>query len=291
MFLNLSKGKMDTTHINTRDGEQLRAQLGTLLQLQATLPADADLSPVLATGGIPGDWLRITGQSAGDGVTIYVHGGGFAHSKPQIERLMAYRLAQATARPAFRVDYRLAPVHQFPAAVDDVVAVYRALLEQGVPARDILLAGESAGGTLVLSTLLTLKENGDPMPGGALSVSPLTDFDAAVTSQGRDVIDPAMVASLGPTYLGDAPPDQAPQSPAYGDLRGLPPLMLAVGTDELLLQDVRRFAERADEAGVDVTLDLYQDMPHVFHASVLFPPEEQLPVASAFLERVSKHFG
>lgn len=282
---------MDTTCIDTGDGEQLRAQLNTLLQLQPTLPADADLSPVLATGGIPGDWLRTGGQSAADGVTIYVHGGGFAHSKPDIERLMAYRLAQATARPAFRVDYRLAPAHPFPAAIDDVVAVYRALLEQGVPADDIVLAGESAGGTLVLSTLLTLKENGDPLPGGALSVSPLTDFAATVTSQGRDVIDPAMVASLGPVYLGDAPPDQAPQSPAYGDLRGLPALVLAVGTDEMLLDDVRRFAERADEAGVDVTLDLYQDMPHVFHAAVLFPPDEQLAVAAAFLERVSKLFG
>ncbi|WP_219414348.1 alpha/beta hydrolase fold domain-containing protein [Pseudonocardia nigra] len=134
------------------------------------LDADADLStPLDRTGGVPGTWVRARPGPrpvTDTGVTLYVHGGGFAHSNPPMERIMAHRLSLATGRPAFAVDYRLAPAHPFPAAVEDVVAVHRSLLEQGVPASRILFAGESAGGTLALSALLVLAAAGDPLPAG-----------------------------------------------------------------------------------------------------------------------------
>ncbi|WP_163506164.1 alpha/beta hydrolase fold domain-containing protein [Fodinicola acaciae] len=283
---------MDITHLDTGDGDDLRTQLGALFSDPPMLDPDADPAPVLDTGGVPGDWLSVRGQSAADGVTVYLHGGGFAHSNRLWERVMAYRLAQATARPAFRVDYRLAPAHPFPAAIEDAVTVYRALLDQGVPAEAVMFAGESAGATLVLSTLLVLKENGDPQPGHALAVSPVTDFSdrsAAATADGSsDTIRPGTMAAVGSTYLGGARPDEAPQSPAYGDLGGLAPLTLAVGTDEVLLADVRRFGELAAEAGVRVSLDLYRDMPHAFNAAVLYPPERHLSVATTFLARVGR---
>ncbi|MBB5136698.1 virginiamycin B lyase [Thermocatellispora tengchongensis] len=220
-------------------------------------------------------------------MTIYLHGGGFAYSNPPLERIMAYRLSQVTGRPAFAVDYRLAPAHPFPAAIEDVVAAYRSFLSQDVPAGRILLAGESAGATLLLSTLLVLAQAGDPLPAGAVALSPVTDFAAnhwaTPSDQGCDPADP-----VGDQYLAGARPDQAPQSPLYGDLRGLPPILLAVGGDEILLHDARRFAEAATTAGVDITLDIYDHMPHAFQATVVSPDACHLPTATTFLQRVGE---
>ena len=163
------------------DGDAVRAQLRTMFTDPPVLDADPDLSAVVPhTGGVPGVWIAPVGLASATevGATIYVHGRGFEHSNPPIERIMAFRFAQATGRPAFAVDYRLAPAHPCPAAIEDVVAVYRSLVEDGIPADRILLAGESAGATLVLSAVLVLKEAGDAMPAGVVSVSPITDFSA-----------------------------------------------------------------------------------------------------------------
>ncbi|WP_246083647.1 alpha/beta hydrolase [Nonomuraea diastatica] len=268
----------------------VRSQLGTLFTDPPML--DADVTPVLPrTGGVPGVWVTAPDARPEAGVTIYVHGGGFSHSDPAMEKIMAYRLSQATGRPAFAVDYRLAPAHPYPAAVDDVVAVHRSLLAQDVPAGRILLAGESAGGTLLLSALLVLAEAGGPLPAGAVAVSPVTDFTDSSpsirTNKGRDLVDPDIMGSIGEQYLAGARPDQAPQSPLYGDLRGLPPLLIVAGGDEVLLDDSRRFAEAASAAGVDTALDVYDGMPHAFHAVVLSPDDAHLPTATTFLRRVA----
>ncbi|WP_279582895.1 alpha/beta hydrolase [Fodinicola feengrottensis] len=242
---------------------------------------------------MPGQWITATDRvpTPEDGVTIYVHGGGFSISNPPLELVMAQRLSEATGRPAFAVDYRLAPAHPFPAAIDDVVAVYRSLCDQGVPAERILLVGESAGGTLVLSILLVLAAAGDALPGGVISVSPVTDFvgdsPSIKANEGRDVINPAMLGPIATQYLAGARPDVAPQSPIYGELGGLSPILLAVGADELLLDDSRRFAAAAEAAGTPVTLDIYQGLPHVFHAAVLVPAADQLTVATTYLRRVA----
>ncbi|GAA2211727.1 alpha/beta hydrolase [Nonomuraea monospora] len=271
--------------------DAVRARMRQVFSDPPVLDGDADLNPVLPdTGGVPGTWVTARGAAVEAGVTVYVHGGGFSFSNPPMERIMAHRLSEATGRPAFTVDYRLAPAHPYPAAVEDVLAVHRSLLAQGVPAGRILLVGESAGGTLILSALLMLAEAGEPMPGGAVPVSPVTDLaqkpgDAA--GGGRDSIDPSMMGAIAEQYLAGARPDQAPQSPIYGDPRGLPPLLLAVGGDEVLLRDTRRFADAAAAAGVLVDLDVYEGMPHAFHAAVLFAGDERTPTARTFLSRLT----
>ncbi|WP_017537894.1 nitroreductase/quinone reductase family protein [Nocardiopsis halophila] len=257
----------------------------------AALPDAARTEPLLpGTGGVPGDWVDADGTGLSSGVLVYVHGGGFEFESPQIERVMAHRLSRAAGRPALRVGYRLAPAHPFPAAVDDVVAVHRSLVAQGVPPGRIVLAGESAGATLLLSALLVLKEAGEALPGGAVAVSPLTDFAAEggsrTENEGRDLVAGSMMGHIGPNYLGGAPADAAPQSPLYGDLAGLPPLLLVAGEDELLLDDARRFAEAAAEQGTRVALDLYEGMPHVPHFAVL-AEEPRLTTAETFLDRLA----
>ncbi|MEU6431864.1 nitroreductase/quinone reductase family protein [Microbispora sp. NPDC046973] len=268
------------------------AVMAAMRGLVARAPAlAADLTPALAhTGGVPGQWVGAgEGSATEDGVTLYVHGGGFEHTQPALEPLMAGRLSQATRRPAFKVDQRLAPAHPYPAALDDVVAVYRSLLEQGVPAGRVIVCGESSGGTLVLSALLVLRHAGDPLPGAAVAVSPLTDLTLSSRSldvdDGRDVINRRVAEHAAARYLAGARADEAPQSPLHGDLRGLPPLLLVAGTAEVLLDDTRRFAAAASAAGVDVTLDLYEGMPHAFHASVM--AQDPPAVAMTFLRRLT----
>ncbi len=268
------------------------AVTATIRALVIRTPAlAADVTPALGhTGGVPGQWVSAAGGSAAeDGVTLYVHGGGFEHTQPTLESLMACRLSEATRRPAFRVDQRLAPDHPYPAALDDVVAVYRSLLEQGVPADRIMVCGESSGGTLVLSALLALRQAGDPLPGAAVAVSPLTDLTLSSRSldidDGRDVINRRVAEHVTAQYLAGARADQAPQSPLHGDLHGLPPLLLVAGTAEVLLDDTRRFAAAASAAGVDVTLDLYEGMPHAFHASAM--AQDPPPIAMTFLRRLA----
>ncbi len=240
--------------------QAVRDRIGALVS--GPLPADAE---------VRGDWVRAPG--AGSGAVIYVHGGGFTDTWPEAERMMAYRLSRTTGRPALRVAYRLAPAHPYPAALDDVLAAWRSVLETGVPASEVVFVGESAGATLVLSALLELKRTGGPLPGAAVAVSPVTDLAltgaSLTTNDGKDLIDRAVLAAVSDRYLAGAGPRQAPQSPLYGDLRGLPPLLVAVGTDEVLLDDARRFAEAADAAGVSVRLDTYEDAPHSFHLSDL----------------------
>ncbi|KUL43860.1 Virginiamycin B lyase [Streptomyces violaceusniger] len=228
--------------------------------IAAPLPDDAE---------VRGDWVRAPGVRGG--AVIYVHGGGFAHTMPEAERAMAYRLSKATGRPALRVDYRLAPEHPYPAALEDVLAAWRSVLDEGVPAAEVVFAGESAGATLVLSALLEIERTGGPRPGAAVVISPVTDFAltgvSLAANDGKDIMSRAALDSIRAQYLAGAPGDQAPQSPLYGDPRGLPPLLIAVGADEVLLDDARRFAEAADASGVSVRLEEYADMPHAFHLS------------------------
>ncbi|SNS55061.1 virginiamycin B lyase [Streptosporangium subroseum] len=288
---------MNVTHIPTTpdDSAAVMAEMRTLQSRPPVLPADADLTPVLShTGGIPGAWVGAPRRPAGQaviemGVTIYVHGGGFEYKNPHLEQVMAYRLSQATGRPVLAVDYRLAPAHPYPAALDDVVAAYRSLLDQDVPASRIILAGESAGGTLLLSALLVLKQAGDPLPAAALAISPQTDLTLSSPSidanDGQDFVNRAVLDHVRTQYLAGVRPDRAPQSPLHGELRGLPPILLAVGSKEVMLDDARRFAEAVSAAGGDVRLDIYDGMPHAFHATVLLPTP--LSIATTLLRRIA----
>lgn len=279
---------MTVAHIpaTPEDSAAVFAELQSMPADPPALPADADLTPAVPYPN--GTW--VSHPAAGTGVTLYVHGGGFEYTNPHLEQVMAYRLSEATGRPVMAVDYRLAPAHRYPAALDDVVAAYRGLLAQGVPAAQIILSGESAGATLVLSALLVLKEAGDPLPAGAVAISPQTDMTLAGpsidTNDGQDVVNRAVLDHVRTQYLAGAAPDQAPQSPLYGKLNGLPPLLIAVGSREVLLDDSCRFADAATSAGVRVELDVYEGMPHAFHIVMLSPTP--LPTATTLIQRLTE---
>jgi acetyl esterase/lipase len=266
----------------------VRARFELLAAGVPDLPADADRTPALAgVGGAAGRWVNASGRSAVEaGVVLYVHGGGFAHTEPRAERLLAYHLSKATGRPVYALDYRLAPAHPFPAALEDVLAAYDDLLAAGAP--EVVLFGESAGGTLVLSALLALKAAGRPQP-RAVAVSPVTDLTLSSPSlqanDGLDLINRAVLEQVCAQYLAGARADGAPQSPLRGELAGLPPLLLVAGSVEVLADDARRFAAAAQDAGSEVALDVYEGMPHVFHLAAL--TGTPLNTTTTFLRRLA----
>ncbi|MEV3926071.1 alpha/beta hydrolase [Actinomadura coerulea] len=231
----------------TEEVAAVRARFDLLTAGVPDPPADSGQAPALpGAGGPPGQWVNASEQSGTDaGVVLYVHGGGFAHTEPRAERLLGYHLSKATGRPVFAIDYRLAPAHPYPAALHDVLAAHDDLLARG--AAEVVLFGESAGGTLVLSALLALKAARKPLP-RAVAVSPVTDLTLSSLSlkanDGQDLIDRAVLERVCAQYLAGARPDQAPQSPLHGDLAGLPGLLLVAGSREVLADDARRSRPR-----------------------------------------------
>ncbi|WP_051194106.1 alpha/beta fold hydrolase [Nocardia jiangxiensis] len=233
------------------------------------------------TGSVRGEWVAAPG-TASSGVVLYLHARRFQYDEPA--GVFAGRLSAATALPVLLVDYRLAPKHPYPAALDDVLAAYQALLDQGIPAKRIVLVGHSAGATLALSALLALHESGRPLPAGAAAISPITDFtlsgDSLIANRGKDTVTDAEVRQARDAYLGGANPAAAPQSPLAGDCAGLPPLLIVCGDAELLRDDATRFAQRAAADGVEVSLAMWEGMPHGFP---LLPTE----AARAVLDRIA----
>ena len=206
--------------------------------------------------------------------------------------LMA-RLAAACRAPVLGLDYRLAPEHPHPAAVEDAVASYRRLLDQGIGPEAIVLGGDSAGGGLVLACLLALRDAGSPLPAGAILFSPWTDLTASgASTQSRAELDPMVAAELlnpmAHHYAGDQALNDPLVSPLFGDLTGLPPLLIQVGDHEILLDDSTRLAERATSAGVDVTFECYPGAFHVFQSMPQLPESaEALATVASFFDRVT----
>jgi acetyl esterase/lipase/L-ascorbate metabolism protein UlaG (beta-lactamase superfamily) len=214
---------------------------------------------------VRGAWVAAPGSS-GDGVLLYLHSRRFQFDEPA--GVYAARLAAATRLPVLHLHYRLAPENPYPAALDDALEAYQALLAQGTPASRIVIAGHSAGATLALSALLALRDRGRPMPAAAVAISPITDFTLSggslAANDGRDVVTLAEARQVRSAYLGSADPAGAPQSPLAGDCTGLPPLLIACGDAEMLRDDAVRFADRALAAGVPVELEVFEGMPHGF---------------------------
>jgi epsilon-lactone hydrolase len=190
-------------------------------------------------------------------------------------------IARAAQSRAMAVDYRLAPEHPFPAALQDCLTAYRWLLKNGTTPQQVVIAGDSAGGNLTLSTLLALRDAGEPLPAAAVCISPATDL-ARTGESFRTRKDPLLstrfVNTMIPLYIGDQDPRQPLISPHYAQLDGFPPLLIHVGDDEILLSDSVRLAEHARSAGVDVHLDIYPGMWHVWHLFVPFLPEARQAV-------------
>lgn len=258
----------------------LARRLSTLHERTFDLPEDVVTESVPAReGACEGTWIATTDAPARAGAILYLHGGGFHHRMPDLMNLFASHVSRATGLPVFVAHYRLAPEHTFPTPLQDAVTAYHSLLDQGVPAERVVVLGESSGGTLALSMLLELKTAGTPLPASVISYSPPTDLTLSSPSVDTNTahdpgVDREMLTALLGGYLDGARADQAPQSPLFGDLTGLPPLLLSVGEDEALLDDTLRFAKAADEAGSPVTVRVYEAMSHVFQASVIDRAED-----------------
>jgi len=233
------------------------------------------------SGSVRSEWVTAPG-SGGDGVLLYLHSRRFQFDEPA--GVYAARLAAATGLPVLHLLYRLAPEHPYPAALDDVLEAYQALLTQGTPAGRIVIAGHSAGATLALSALLALRDRGRPRPAAAVAISPITDFTLSgaslVANDVRDVITLAEAQQVRHAYLGSVDPAGAPQSPLAGDCAGLPPLLIACGDAEMLRDDAVRFADRSLAAGVPVELEVFEGMPHGF-------PVLSLDASRVLLSRVA----
>ncbi|MBA2340033.1 MAG: alpha/beta hydrolase [Pyrinomonadaceae bacterium] len=226
-----------------------------------------------------------------NGIILYVHGGGYVSCSAATHRPITAALARLSRRRVFSINYRLAPEHRFPAALDDAVAAYRWLLEhEGMPASAISLAGDSAGGGLVLGILLRARDGGLPLPACGVCFSPWTDLagtGASVRSNdGRcAMFHTENIAEFADAYLGNASPQELYASPAFADLSGLPPVLLQVGSTELLLDDARRVHHKISEAGGCSELEVYDNMAHCWQMLDGFVPEARraLRQASEFI--------
>jgi acetyl esterase/lipase len=239
---------------------------------------DVTCEPVSA-GGVGAEWIVPPG-AATDRVILYLHGGGYVMGSIGTHRAMVARIARASQAKALAIDYRLAPEHKFPAAVEDAVAAYRWLLSNGYKPGKIVIAGDSAGGGLTLSALLSIRDSKLPMPAGAVPISPWTDLEGTGASlKTRAAKDPMVggdgLVGMAKQYLGDHDPRNPLASPLHADFRGLPPLLIQVGDAETLLDDATRVAERAKAAGVKVDLEVWDDMIHVWHVFAKILPEGQ----------------
>ncbi len=258
---------------------------------QTRVPAGWQLRECYGAADAPrGEWLEPVNERAAP-TLLYFHGGGYYFCSPATHRPLVFALtAKRAGARSFSVDYRLAPEAPFPAAHEDALAAYAALLEAGVDPATIVLGGDSAGGGLALALLVALRDRGTPLPAGAVLFSPWTDLAATgETLRSNDGADPMFAgAALGRAarlYIGDASPTDPYLSPLYADPAGLPPLLIQAGSTEVLLDDSRRFAERARAAGVEVDLQVWPRMPHVWQMAVPFMPEARraLDDAAAFV--------
>jgi len=252
-------------------------------------PEDIEWSEVDA-GGVPAEWTTATSSRDGR-VLVYFHGGGYVMGSASGHRGMCSHLARATRSRVLNVDYRLAPEAPFPAAVEDAVRAYRFVLDQGIDPAGVALGGDSAGGGLTLATLVALRDAGLPLPGAGVAISPWVDLtmsSESIHSKGDEdpMLTPATIAVLADAYLAGADPKSPTASPLWADLSGLPPLLIQVGTAELLLDEGRRVGDAAKAAGVDVTFEAWDDMIHVWHLFADMVPESREAIAriAAFLD-------
>lgn len=243
------------------------------------VPKDAKCEPINA-GGVPAEWISVP-ESIKDRVLLYFHGGGYVAGSINSHREYCVRLARASKTRVLLVGYRLAPEHPFPAALEDAVKAYQWLIssEEILP-KNLVIAGESAGGGLTVATLLKLRDDNVELPIAGVSLSPFMDM--AVTGDSlktKAEIDPLATQEMlefdAKLYLGGEDSRNPLASPLYADLKGLPPLYIQVGSAEILLDDSIRFVDAAKAAGVDVKFEIWDDMIHMFQMFATMAPEGQ----------------
>jgi acetyl esterase/lipase len=257
-------------------------------------PVDSQAVTVVKDGSVKGEWMRLNGEPRR--TVYYLHGGGYVACSAQSYRSFTLALSRASNARVFALDYRLAPEHRFPAAVDDAVAGYRWLLDQGVDPQEIVIGGDSAGGGLTMATLVALRDAGERLPCAAFLISPWTDMACAGLSlDANDHRDPmfygAGVRYMAPVYLGGASPRDPLASPVYADLSKLPPLLIHVSDTEVLLDDSTRLSDRAKQCGVNVKLRVWNDLPHVWPVMVAFRMPESFQALGEIAEFIQTALG
>jgi epsilon-lactone hydrolase len=260
----------------------------TLQGLRATFTPGDRLHPVpddvlvrdVTAGGVPAHWLTAPGTDPGR-VLLFLHGGGFEFGSVRSDGELAARLGRAAGMRVLFPEYRLAPEHPFPAALDDVLAAWHWLrTDQGLSAASLAVAGDSAGGGLAVALLVATRDAGQDLPAAAVLMSPtvdLTSSGASMTERvDQDPIStPAMLRQFAADYLAGTDPKTPLASPLFASLTGLPPLLIQVGTADLLLSDSERLAAAATDAGVDVTLQIGEGLPHVYQLLLGTPEAAQ----------------
>jgi monoterpene epsilon-lactone hydrolase len=234
-------------------------------------------------GGVPAMWCIPQG-AATDRVLIWTHGGGYVVGSMHSHRKVAAHLAKAAGTRALVIDYRRAPEHPHPAQVEDAVTAYRWLLRQGVRPEHIGTTGDSAGGALCTSMVLKLRDDGEPLPACIMPQSPWYDMEGkGETLDSRSSVDALVqrdiLLNMAGMFLGPNPPHDPLANPLYADPKGLPPMLIHVGDFETLLDDSLRFARHAEQAGVDVTLEVHPEMQHVFQFMAGRAPEADASIA------------
>jgi acetyl esterase/lipase len=225
--------------------------------------------------GVAAQWLAPKGYRQ-ERVLLYIHGGAFVAYTPDVYAAMVASWCQPLKTRALMLDYRLAPEHPYPTALEECLAAYQWLLDQGIKAKDIVIAGDSAGGNLVMATLQHLKAASQPLPSCAVLLSPFLDFTlSGASALGNAPHDPifnlAFAVGIRAFYAPAETYSQPSVSPLFGDFSGLPPLLLQVGSTEMLLDDSVRAAAKADAAGVPVQLEIWKRLPHVFQMIAALP--------------------
>jgi acetyl esterase/lipase len=255
--------------------EESRANMEAMVSL-FPLAKDIQCEPIDAEG-ISAEWIAAPG-AADDRVVYYLHGGGYVMGSINTHREMVSHISRAAEARVFIIDYRLAPEHPFPAAVEDSTAGFRWLLKEGFDPAKIVIAGDSAGGGLTVATLVALKDEGEVLPNASVCLSPWVDLEGlgqsmTTKAEADPMVQRESLVKLGEAYLGDADARTPLAAPLYADLTGLPPMLIQVGTSETLLDDATRLAERAKEARVNVTLEPWEEMIHVWQFFASSVPE------------------
>ncbi|MGB0552768.1 MAG: alpha/beta hydrolase [Alphaproteobacteria bacterium] len=253
-----------------RTGMSIPERRATMDAWDKAYPVSDDVTVVSAkVAEVPVEWITAPNASE-DAVLLFLHGGGYVIGSPDSHRHLVANLSEETGLQGLLVDYRLAPEDPFPAAVEDAISVYAALLTHGFEAEEIVVAGDSAGGGLVVAMMLAIRDANLPLPAAGICLSPWNDLTGTAKSLETNAsVDPTVTKEsldfFAGEYLGEEDAQNPYASPLFGDFTGLPPLLIQVGSVEVLLDDAVVLAERAKEAGVSVTLEIWDEMIHVWH--------------------------
>lgn len=281
-FLRLAQGKK-AEFDPAAAPEMLRKRFDKLAGDARQLGADITTSPIRA-GSAPAEWVQ-TATSRTHRVILYLHGGGYVMGSPLSHRLLVGRLCLAAGARGLLLNYRLAPEHPFPAALDDTLEAYRWLLGTGIAPEGIALVGDSSGGGLALSAAMAIRDEGLPQPAAIAMMSPWVDLSLSswsllLNDKSDRLLSLEMLAWCARHYLNGEIPTNPLASPLWGDFRGLPPMLIHVGAQEILKDDAKRLAHKADLAGIDVSIEVWDRVVHAFQ---FFP---EVPEAQGAIDRI-----